>query len=161
MRRIELFPGNAEERAEVRRLTDWFNGKLDREVTRELLTEKVYQRAAPDRPAGARTRKSCARCAPTCAIIFRYVSYLSEARRWLAGDDMSFADLAPRRTSSVLDYLGEVPWGEYPAAKLWYARVKSRPSFRALLADRVPGTAPPRALRGPRLLSCAPTGGVP
>jgi glutathione S-transferase len=142
VRRIELFPGNAEERAEVRRLTEWFNGKLDREVTREILTEKVYQRLHPTNPL------------PPDAEILRavrsnlryhlsYVSYLSEARRWLAGDAFSFADLSAAAHVSVLDYLGELPWLEYPAAKLWYARVKSRPSFRPLLADRVPGVAPP------------------
>ncbi|HZY20786.1 MAG TPA: glutathione S-transferase family protein, partial [Beijerinckiaceae bacterium] len=27
-------------------------------------------------------------------------------------------------------------------AKDWYARVKSRPAFRAVLADRVPGMTP-------------------
>lgn len=141
-RRMELFPGNAEERAEVRRLADWFNGKLDREVTREMLTEKVYQRLHPTNPQ-----------APDAEILrairsnlryhLSYVSYLSEARRWLAGDQLSFADLSAAAHISVLDFLGEIPWADYPAAKLWYARVKSRPSFRALLADRVPGTAPP------------------
>jgi glutathione S-transferase len=41
----------------------------------------------------------------------------------------------------VIDYLGDVPWEENEAAKIWYARVKSRPSFRPLLADAVPGVA--------------------
>jgi glutathione S-transferase len=141
-RGIELFPGHIEERAEVRRLADWFNGKFDREVTRELLIEKVYQRMHPTAPQ-----------APDAEILravrsnlryhLSYVSYLSEARRWLAGDEMSFADLSAAAHLSTIDYLGEVPWDEYPAAKLWYARVKSRPSFRTLLADKVPGTAPP------------------
>lgn len=141
-RPILLFPGHPEERAEVRRLADWFNGKMDREVTRELLIEKVYQRMHPTQPQ-----------APDAEILravrsnlryhLSYVSYLAEARRWLAGDHMSFGDLAAAAHFSVLDYLGEMPWSEFAAAKDWYARVKSRPSFRALLADRVPGTAPP------------------
>ena len=42
----------------------------------------------------------------------------------------------------VIDYMGEVPWEDYPAAKLWYAKAKSRPSFRPLLADRFPGLPP-------------------
>ena len=41
-----------------------------------------------------------------------------------------------------LDYLGDVPWDEDETAKDWYARVKSRPAFRALLSDRVPGITP-------------------
>jgi glutathione S-transferase len=43
----------------------------------------------------------------------------------------------------VLDYLGDVPWDRHPGAKLWYSRIKSRPSFRPLLADRLPGLKPP------------------
>ena len=47
-----------------------------------------------------------------------------------------------RRNLSALDYFGEVPWAEFPAAAEWYVRMKSRPSFRSLLADRVPGQPP-------------------
>ncbi|MEZ5899249.1 MAG: glutathione S-transferase family protein [Hyphomicrobiaceae bacterium] len=142
-RRTEsLFPGNVEERAEVRRLVDWFNGKLDREVTRELLIEKVYQRLHPTNP-----QSPDADILRAARVNLRYhlsyVSYLSETRRWLAGDQMSFADLSAAAHISVIDFLGEVPWSEYPASKLWYARMKSRPAFRPLLADRVPGVVPP------------------
>ncbi len=70
---------------------------------------------------------------------------MSEQRRWLAGDEISFADLAAAGQISTLDYLGELPWDAYPHVKTWYQRAKSRPSFRALLADRVPGTVPPAA----------------
>lgn len=143
-RSVSLFPGSIEDRAEVRRLVDWFHGKLEREVTREFLIEKVYQRMQPAGPQ-----------APDAEILravranlryhLSYVSYLSENRRWLAGDDMSFADLAAAAQISTIDYLGEMQWDAYPQVKTWYQRAKSRPSFRALLADRVPGTVPPAA----------------
>ena len=137
-----LVPGNREERAEVRRLTDWFHGKLDREVTREILFEKVYQRmrtnnAAPPDPEILRTVRA------NLKYHMSYVTYLSDARQWLAGDDLSIADFAAAAHFSTLDYLGEVDWRQYPAVKAWYQRVKSRPAFRAILADRVPGTPPP------------------
>ena len=140
-RHVALFPRNTEDRAEVRRLVDWFAGKLDREVTRELLIEKVYARErepshAPD-AAALRAIRSNLR------YHLSYASYLADQRRWLAGDELSFADMAAAAHLSVLDYLGEVPWEDYPVAKLWYARLKSRPSFRALLADRIPGVPPP------------------
>ena len=136
-----LFPSGREDRAEVRRLGDWFNGKLDREVTRELLIEKVYHRMqsagqAPD-PEILRAVRANLR------YHLSYVSYLSESRRWLAGDEISFADLAAAAHFSVIDYLGEMPWDAFSQAKIWYARIKSRPAFRSLLADRVPGTVPP------------------
>lgn len=137
-----LIPGNREDRAEVRRLIDWYQGKFDREVTRELLFEKVYEMmksgAAPD-PAALRAVRTNLR------YHLSYTAYLADNRRWLAGDEFSFADLSAAAHLSTVDYLGEMPWGDYPAVKIWYQRMKSRPSFRALLADRVPGTAPPLA----------------
>jgi len=72
----------------------------------------------------------------------RYIGYLVSRRNWLAGDDLSYADLAAAAHLSCVDFLGDVPWAESENAKDWYARVKSRPSFRALLADRVPGMTP-------------------
>ena len=44
----------------------------------------------------------------------------------------------------AVDYLGDVPWDEHETGKIWYARVKSRPSFRAILADHIPGAPPPK-----------------
>jgi glutathione S-transferase len=139
-----LIPGNREDRAEVRRLIDWFHGKFDREVTRELVFEKVYQRM---RPSGAASPDVEILRAVRANLRYHlsYISYLADSRRWLAGDDMSFADLAAAAHISTVDYLGEMPWHEVPLVKGWYQRIKSRPSFRPLLADRVPGTPPPVA----------------
>jgi glutathione S-transferase len=74
-----------------------------------------------------------------------YTGYLADARRGLAGDDLIFADFSAAAPITTGDYLGEVPWKEYPAVKAWYQKIKSRPSFRALLSDRVPGSSPPLA----------------
>jgi glutathione S-transferase len=71
-----------------------------------------------------------------------YIGYLVAQRAWLAGDQLTYADLAAAAHLSCVDYLGDVPWNENEAAKAWYARVKSRPAFRLLLADRMPGIAP-------------------
>ena len=72
----------------------------------------------------------------------RYIGYLASGRKWLAGDRLSHADLAAAAHISVVDFLGDVPWDEDATAKLWYARVKSRPAFRTILADRLPGLTP-------------------
>lgn len=137
-----LFPGTREDRAEVRRLVDWFHGKFDREVTRELLFEKVFQRMKPSGPQSPDVGLLRAARA-NLRYHLSYIAFLADQRRWLAGEEMSFADLAAAAHLSTTDYLGEIPWDEVPAAKAWYQRVKSRPSFRPLLADRVPGTPPP------------------
>jgi glutathione S-transferase len=137
---VPIFPGSREDRAEVRRLVDWFHRKCDREVTRELLVEKVYPRKsaaiAPDAGVMRAIRVNL-------RYHLSYVAYLADNRRWLAGDMLSFADLAGAAHLSCADYLGEVPWDQFPSAKLWYQRVKSRPSMRPILADRVPGAPPP------------------
>jgi len=139
-----LFPGTAEARAEVRRLVDWFHQKLDREVTRELLHERMYGHMktgsghAPDADILRAIRANL-------RYHLSYVNYLAHQRPWLAGEEMSFADIAAASHLSSIDYLGEISWQEFAAAKSWYARIKSRPAFRALLADRMPGTPPASA----------------
>jgi glutathione S-transferase len=71
-----------------------------------------------------------------------YIGWLVRTRDWLAGERMSYADLAAATHLSAADYLGDVPWSEDENAKIWYARVKSRPSFRPLLAETLAGIAP-------------------
>jgi glutathione S-transferase len=72
-----------------------------------------------------------------------YVSWLADRRRFLAGDFFSLADIAAAAHFSAVDYIGDVPWDDYPRAKEWYVRIKSRPSFRPVLADHIPGLRPP------------------
>jgi glutathione S-transferase len=73
-----------------------------------------------------------------------YISYLTERRNWLAGDDLSYADLTAAAHLSSLDYIGDVDWEKHEGVKSWYARIKSRPSFRSVLSDRIPGYPPPK-----------------
>ena len=138
-----FFPGSMEDRAEVRRLVDWFHRRLDREITQPLLAAKAWPRIGSGPPAGAPSSSGLRAAHAGLRQHLDYVGYLADTRRWLAGDALSFADLAAAAHLSVLDYLAEVPWEEAPSAKVWYARVKSRPSFRPLLADRIPALPPP------------------
>jgi glutathione S-transferase len=138
-----LFPGSAEDRAEVRRLVDWFHGKMQREVTREFINEKVVARLAPKR-APAPDAEFLRAIRGTFRYHLSYVAFLAYQRRWLAGDKISFADFAAAAHLSTLDYLGEVPWDQFPPAKEWYQRMKSRPALRDVLSDRLAG-APPAA----------------
>jgi len=139
---VSVVPGTAQQRAEVRRLIDWFHGKMHREVTGFLLEEKVYTRFresggdSPD-PETLRTVQANMR------VHMRYLEHLTDARKWLAGDTLSFADLAAAGQLSVADYLGGIDWAGHEAAHLWYARMKSRPSVREILAERVPGAPLP------------------
>jgi glutathione S-transferase len=135
-----LLGGTPAARAETRRLISWFEGKLAREVTDNLLGEKVLKRYfGLGQPSSAAVRAGHTNIRPH----LEYIGWLADHRNWLAGDDFSLADIAAAAQLSVLDYLDDVPWDEHQGARDWYARVKSRPSFRPLLADHVPGLPPP------------------
>ncbi len=139
-REVPLLGTTVAERVECRRLVAWFDGKFTREVTDKLLVEKVMKRLIGDGvPDASAIRTGYANLRTHLA----YLAEIAEQRRWLAGDALSVADLAAAAHLSVLDFAGEIDWSAAPGAKEWYARIKSRPSFRPLLADRVPGVRPP------------------
>lgn len=126
-------------RAEVRRLVGWFDVKFNREVTEYLVGEKMMKRFLKlGEPYGPSVRAGHA----NIHYHLDYIAYLMERRRWLAGDNLSYADLAAAAHLSAIDYIGDVPWDDHPIAKSWYLRIKSRPCFKPLLEDRVPGYSP-------------------
>jgi glutathione S-transferase len=138
-----LMPQGVRERVETRRLVDWFNGKFFDEVSNWMVTEKVYKRFASAGAAGGAPDMDALRAARTnIRFHLRYIGYLTSVRKWLAGDNLTYADFAAAAHLSCADYLGDAPWDEDETAKQWYQRVKSRPAFRPLLADRAPGMPP-------------------
>jgi glutathione S-transferase len=127
------------ERVEVRRLVAWFDGKFNNEVTRNLYGEKFMKRlAGRGNPDAALMRVGFI----ALRHHLQYIGWLAETRKWLAGSAISLADFAAAAHLSSLDFAGDVDWSISPPAREWYARMKSRPSFRSILADRVPGTIP-------------------
>ncbi|MEA1831769.1 glutathione S-transferase family protein [Methylobacterium durans] len=138
-----LLPEATPDRVEVRRLLDWFLVKFHAEVTGYLVLEKISKRFMTSADGGGPPDMNAIRAARiNVRYHLQYIGYLMERRRWIAGDHLTYADLAAAAHLSCVDYLGDVPWDESEIARDWYARLKSRPSFRALLADRVPGMAP-------------------
>ena len=128
-------------RAEVRRLIGWFDRIFYQQVTSLLVGEKAVKRLqGAGEPDSAKIRAAC----HNIRGHLEYIAWLTERRNWLAGDVISFADLAAGAQLSVIDYLGDVPWDAHVLAKEWYARLKSRPSFRGLLGDRIAGFLPPK-----------------
>ena len=131
------------ERAEARRLCDWFLLKMENEVTRHLVRERVFKLLmTPEEGGGAPDSASIRAARANIRQHMKYLNWLAGTRDWLAGSRFSYADLAAAAAISVLDYIGEVSWKDADAAKDWYTRIKSRPAFRPLLNDRVRGVAP-------------------
>jgi glutathione S-transferase len=131
-----LIWGSASERAEIRRLTDWFEGKFMREVGAPLLNERFIKRFVDEgQPSSVVIRAAMT----NLHIHLDYLDWLTEQDNWLAGRQMSLADLVGAAHLSVLDYFGDIDWDRHTETKNWYAKMKSRPSFRELLADQIPG----------------------
>ena len=138
-----LLPDDPRGRVEVRRLLDWFNGKMFAEVTDYLVMERVFKRLMPAHMGGGAPDVAAMRAGRNnIRYHLAYVGFLMRNRNWLAGDRLTYADLAAAAQFSCADYLGDVPWQENEQAKQWYARIKSRPSFRPLLMDRITGMPP-------------------
>jgi glutathione S-transferase len=138
-----LMPREASERIEVRRLMSWFNDKFFAEASGPLVMERVYKRYIPAGNGGGAPDTEIMRAARgNIRYHLAYIGWLIRRRDWLAGDTLTYADLSAAAHLSVADYLGDVPWDEDETAKSWYARIKSRPSFRGLLAEVLPGLAP-------------------
>jgi len=135
-----LLPRDSEGRYEVRRLVAWFDGKFNEEVTSKLLGERVFRKIKGNGYPDSANVKAGAK-----AIKFHldYMAWLLDKRRWLAGNEMTLADFAAAAHLSCLDYISDVDWNRSEVVKDWYAKIKSRPAFRSILADQIPGFRPP------------------
>ncbi len=134
-----LMPDDPDGRYEVRRLVGWFDDKFHREVTANLLYERVHKKITGQGYPDSTKIKAGAK-----AIKYHldYMGWLLDMRRWLAGDQMSLADFAAAAHLSSLDYISDVDWNRNANVREWYAKIKSRPAFRSILADNVPGFRP-------------------
>ncbi len=130
-----------EARAEVRRLINWFEFRMFSEATALIVGEKAMRRL---QGAGQPDSNLLRAGLHNIHGHMDYIAWLAERRNWLAGESLTLADLAAAAQFSTIDYLGDVPWDQHPEAKEWYARIKSRPCFRSLLGDHIPGLLPPK-----------------
>ncbi|MCI5544113.1 MAG: glutathione S-transferase family protein [Azospirillum sp.] len=136
---IPIINGDVRQRAEIRRLTEWFDTKFYREVYRNIVTEKVFKRFMAGTAPDSKILKSGLN---NLNFHMEYIDWLCENRNFLAGDNFSLADIAAAAQLSIIDYLGDVPWEGYKNAKLWYSKIKSRPSFKDILKDNIKGILP-------------------
>ena len=135
----KLMPESLKEKAEVRRIMDWFDTKFYNEVYKYIITEKIIKRFHLKQAPNSRVLKAGLN---NLKYHLEYIEYLADKNNYLAGKELTLADLTAAAHLSILDYLGDIDWDEYKNAKLWYAKIKSRPSFRDILKDNIRGIAP-------------------
>jgi len=138
--KARMISGTATDRAEIRRLTAWFDEQFHAAVTGPLMMERMYKRVvhrtSPDATALRAAMKSANE-------MLDYVDWMVDQHNWVAGSALSLADLAATAHISVADYLGGIDWDAHEETRRWYRGMKSRPAFRPLLAERMSGIAPP------------------
>jgi glutathione S-transferase len=139
--KVPLISGSSAYRAEIRRLVAWFDQQFYGDVTAPLLHERMKKRLVHRQPPDSAVLREAMRLANGH---LDYIDYLIDHRAWMAGGTMSLADLAAAAQISVADYLGGIDWNGHEQTKGWYAKFKSRPSFRPLLSERMEGITPPK-----------------
>jgi glutathione S-transferase len=138
--KASMLNGSAVDRAEIRRLVIWFDEHFYRDITAPLLHERMLKRLVyKQSPDGTALRNAM----KAAVAHLDYIDYLLDHRTWLGGATMSLADLAAAAQISIADYLGGIDWKSHEQAKRWYVGMKSRPTFRPLLAERMEGIPPP------------------
>ncbi|MGH1374845.1 MAG: glutathione S-transferase family protein [Alphaproteobacteria bacterium] len=136
---VNLLGHDPVQRAETRRLINWFDRKFNQEVTENLVSEKLMKSVLNlGDPHGPTIRAGRA----NIHYHLDYIGFLTERRTWLAGDSFSLADISAASHLSAVDYVGDVPWEEHQAARAWYEKVTARTSFESLLDERVPDFEP-------------------
>ena len=141
LERTQLIGSTAEDRAETRRLSAWFDQKFYAEVNAPLLGERMYKRAVVRGTPDGGIIRAASRMAD---MHLDYIDFLLERRAWLGGGQFGLADIAAAAHLSVADYLAGLDWDGHEPAKTWYSAIKSRPTFRPLLAERLEGLPPPQ-----------------
>ena len=127
----KLLVGDAENRAHIRFVFNWFTEKFYNEVTKYILSEKIIS-----------AKKN---------IMYHldYIAYLLSNNTYLCGEKVTIGDCAAAAQLSVLDLVGDVPWEYNGKVKAWYALMKSRPSLSAILKDVVNGILVPTHYTNP------------
>jgi glutathione S-transferase len=141
-----LLGNTPEERLVIRRITEWFDVKFYNEVTVYILMEKIIKTVSK---TGAPNSQAIQAAKKNILYHLDYIAYLRGDNRYIAGDKPTLADFAAAAQLSVLDFVDDVPWQHNQTTKEWYALVKSRPSFKPLLLDKITNFHPPAHYANP------------
>jgi len=135
----EMMGLDAIDRLETRKVMSWFDRVFYHDVYMTLFYERALKRAIM-------------RCGPDTSVLkngrillkkhMEYISVLADRHAYIAGKNFSWADITVASHISCIDYLGEIVWDDFPIARDWYMKIKSRPAFRSFLMQTFPGIDP-------------------
>ncbi len=143
---ISFLGKTLETRAETRRLVDWFDNKFFCEVTQTLVYEKYFKKLEGN---GWPDTKAFREAVTNIHYHLEMIEALTQYQPWLNGEHSTLADFSAAAQLSVIDYFDDVPWSKHKGARDWYRLVKSRPSMRPILQERVRGLLPPNHYDNP------------
>lgn len=135
----KLLPEDLKDRAKTREIMNWFDTKFYNEVYKYIVTEKIIKRFQIKEAPNSKILKAGLN---NLKYHMQYIDYLADRNSYIAGNRLSLADLTVAAHLSIIDYLGDISWNDYKNAKLWYAKIKSRPSFKDILKDNIKGIHP-------------------
>ena len=128
------------EKAEIRRLQEWFDEKFFTEVSRYILNERYFNQFLHKKNT------------PNLEVIriakynlenhLDYLEFLLTNSQYLALDRFTIADIAAAAQISALDYFGDIRWQNREVVKNWYCIIKSQKGFSDILRDRISNIAP-------------------
>src|SRR5437660_9243327 len=118
-----LLPTAMAERIEVRRLLAWFNEKFFEEASDPLVTERIYKRFMSEDNGGGAPAADVIRAAKAnVRYHLAYVGWLAQRRNFLAGERLTYADLAAAAHVCAVGSLSDVARIEHDPPRGAHAR---------------------------------------
>ena len=134
-----IFPDDYKKKAEIYRLYHWFDTLFKKEVLDPIIYEKVFSRVIENlTPNSLNLRNGI----QNLGFHLKYLEYLLKDKDFLVGDTITSCDFFAAANLSVLDYLGLLNLNDHPKLRVWYFKLKSRPSFKNILKDYIVGLTP-------------------
>lgn len=135
-----LLSKELKQKIHIRYVSEWFYDKFYNEVTKYIMNEKVIKTVSSSESPNSLAIRAAKK---NISYHLDYISYLLGDNNYLCGEKITLADYIASAQLSCLDFVDDVPWEYNGKAKAWYALMKSRPSFKPILMDKIQGLRSP------------------
>ncbi|WPX97960.1 glutathione S-transferase family protein [Candidatus Fokinia crypta] len=129
------------ERAEILFNVEWFCTKFFNDVTLPIIQQKIVNFTTKRIPPNSTSIRNALR---NMHIHMEYLKLSLAESNYIESSTPTIADYSAAAQISILDYTGDIMWNTInKRIKGWYSLIKSRPSFRTVLKDRILSLSPP------------------